>query len=192
MKKIHLGCGSVYKDGWINIDLDSPVADMQRDLTESLPFANESVGLIYTEHFIEHISRSQAVSFLRECHRILDSSGVMRISTPNLRFLVECYSKGKITEWGQLWAPDSACNLMNEGMRSWGHTYLYDCNEMVRIVTEAGFPPPRLVRWGDSEHTDLKNLETRPHHQDLIVEICKTAPPRKKEKAWLKRMLGKN
>ncbi len=189
MKKIHLGCGSVHKDGWVNIDLDSPVADIQRDLTEPLPFESGTVKYIYTEHFIEHITRQQAVNFLRECRRVMTPDGTIRVSTPDLRFLVQCYQNGNITEWGQLWGPDSPCNLMNEGMRSWGHTYVYDFPEISRIFVEAGFASPQRVAWGRSEHPDLNGLETRPYHEDLIVEISRNAVAEKtktKTKWWKK------
>lgn len=192
MKKIHLGCGSIYKNGWINIDLDSPVADIQRDLTEPLPFENDTVQYIYTEHFIEHINRQQAVSFLFECHRVLTADGVIRVSTPDLRFLVQCYQEENITEWGQLWAPDSPCNLMNEGMRSWGHTYVYDFPELTRVFTEAGFAPPQRAQWGHSHHADLNGLETRPYHEDLIVEIGKNSIAKISTQKWWKKILKRN
>src|SRR5207253_10227185 len=100
--KLHLGCGSVNFPGWINIDLDSPTADMLLDLTHPLPFPDGSVTHMFNEHFIEHITRSQAVQFLQECHRVLSADGAIRITTPNLRFLTYSYMTGAIGEWGDL------------------------------------------------------------------------------------------
>lgn len=182
---MHLGCGGAYKDGWINIDLESPGADLLMDLTNPFPYEGDSVSFIYTEHFLEHIGRSQAVDFLRECRRVLRDGGVLRISTPNLAFLVECYRRKNIAEWGDLWAPDSPCNLMNEGMRSWGHTYLYDFDELVRVLAEAGFSVARRSAWGESVYPDLKGLETRPYHKDLIVEVVKGERAVVKKRKWL-------
>jgi len=176
MEKLHLGCGSIYKEGWINVDLDAPNADVQHDLTTPLPVGSGTIQFIYTEHFIEHISRQQAVDFLKECRRVLKENGVLRVSTPDLQFLVKCYQLGNISEWGQLWAPDSPCNLMNEGMRSWGHKYLYDISELNRVFLEAGFQIPHRVAWGISSHSELTGIDTRPYHEDLIVEVSKNAP----------------
>lgn len=183
--KLHLGCGSVYKPGWINIDLDSPKADVLQDLTSPLPYEDDSVELIYSEHFIEHITRAQARDFLKECRRVLSDSGTLRLSTPDLAFLVKCYKKKNIAEWGNLWGPDSPCNLMNEGMRSWGHQYLYDQRELTRALREAGFSAPRRMRWGASNEKALKGLETRPFHRDLIMEVGKTARPLSLAQKWL-------
>ena len=55
-KKLHLGCGSKIFEGWINIDMN-PKGDFTLDLREGLPFADNSVELIYTEHSLEHFYR---------------------------------------------------------------------------------------------------------------------------------------
>lgn len=41
--KIHLGCGSNYLEGWENVDLDSPLADVRADLRSKLQYADASV-----------------------------------------------------------------------------------------------------------------------------------------------------
>lgn len=61
--RLNIGCGSNVKQGWINIDLCGS-ADLQLDLRESLPFADETVSMIYSEHFFEHLEYpDQALSF---------------------------------------------------------------------------------------------------------------------------------
>jgi predicted SAM-dependent methyltransferase len=172
-KKLHLGCGSVRFDQWINIDLDSPVADIRLDLTETLPFADGSVTHIFNEHFIEHVTRSQAVNFLRECYRVLSKNGVIRITTPNLRFLISTYLAGDIDEWGELWKPNTRCLMMNEGMRSWGHEFVYDAEELVRILVESGFNSISFQSYRGSQDQVLCGLESRPFHNELIVEARK-------------------
>lgn len=189
MKKLHLGCGGVYKEGWVNIDLEAPEADMNYDLTKPLPFADESVQFIYSEHFIEHIGRNHGYEFLCECRRVLAPNGVIRLSTPNLAHLVECYRRRNITEWrGSGWLPDSACNLLNQGMRLWGHTYVYDAEELCRMFMEAGFAKPQMMGWGKSARVELQGLETRPYHQDLILEVAKNEVQRKSRRSLRQRL----
>jgi predicted SAM-dependent methyltransferase len=172
--RLHLGCGNHILNGWINIDLDSPTADLHADLTQPLKFKDESIEYIYSEHFIEHITRDQALSLLRECRRVLTTGGTIRLSTPNLKWLVEKYIASDLREWEDVnWLPNSSCNLMNEGMRSWGHQYLYDQSELIAILHEAGFSSPTLCKHQDSSHDGLKNLECRPFHQELIIEAYK-------------------
>lgn len=173
--KLHLGCGSIILSGWINVDLDSPLADRLLNLTEPLPFGNSSISHIYNEHFIEHITRDQAVSFLKECHRVLSPEGAIRITTPNLRFLTSAYLAGDRNEWGHLWQPNSRCQIMNEGMRSWGHQFIYDAEELCRIIGEAGFKLISFQAFHQSTDPIFSGLESRDFHNELIVEARKSS-----------------
>jgi predicted SAM-dependent methyltransferase len=170
LKKLHLGSGGVNIPGWVNIDLDSPSSDMLLDLTKPLPFDTSSVTHIFNEHFIEHITRSEAVNLLIECKRVLTTNGVIRISTPNLRFLIASYISNDTEQWGDLWHPTSSCSLMNEGMRLWGHQFVYDADELVKILLEAGFGDISFQEYKKSKNEVLRGLETRPFHNDLIIE----------------------
>jgi predicted SAM-dependent methyltransferase len=170
LKKLHLGSGGINLPGWVNIDLDSSTADMLLNLTKPLPFVDSSVSHIFTEHFIEHITRPEAVNFLTECKRLLTPNGVIRISTPNLCFLIESYLSNDTEQWGDLWHPSTSCTLMNEGMRSWGHQFVYDADELVKILMEAGFRDISFQEYKKSRDDVLCGLETRPFHSDLIVE----------------------
>lgn len=172
--KLHLGCGPVRLDGWLNIDLDSPVADVRRDLTEPLPLESGCATHVFSEHFIEHLTRHDAVRLLRECHRLLAEDGVLRISTPDLRVLATAYLKGELDGWAPLWRPATACLLMNEGMRAWGHQFVYDAEELLRLLAEAGFENVVFVDWRHSEIESLRGLESRPYHGELIVEATKS------------------
>lgn len=169
--KIHLGCGSNYINDWVNIDLDSPVADAHADLRKPLPYANSSVEFIFNEHFLEHISREEGTAFLKECRRVLKRGGVFRVSTPDLRWLVTQYVGGKLDEWKNVgWMPETSCRLLNEGMRLWGHQFVYDLPELRGALQEAGFSDIRQVHYRESAYSELVGLECRPWHQELIVE----------------------
>ena len=171
--KLHLGSGKIRLNGWLNVDLEAPEADLHLDLRNPLPFESESVEYIFNEHFIEHITREEAISFLKECNRILKPNGVIRLSTPNLKFLVECYLAQNINEWGDLWRPASPCHMMNEGMRFWGHQFLYDAEELINLMSDSGFMYLKFARWRKSNINELTNLENRPFHKELIVEAYK-------------------
>ncbi len=172
--KLHLGSGKVKLNGWQNIDLDAPEADMHLDLREKLPFGDQLITHIYNEHFIEHITREESVNLLRECHRILKNDGVLRLSTPNLKYITVAYLSRNITEWQDVsWQPETPCFLMNEAVRLWGHQFIYDAEELVKVLTEAGFNSVQFVNYGESADKELINLETRPFHNELIVEARK-------------------
>lgn len=48
-----------------------------------LPFESSSFGFVYSEHFLEHLTRSLVLELLRECHRILKVGGVLRTVIPD-------------------------------------------------------------------------------------------------------------
>lgn len=169
--KLHLGCGSNLLSSWVNIDLDAPSADLHADLTQPLTFSSGSVDYIFSEHFIEHISRPQALALLKECKRVMKPTAKIRISTPDLNWLVQQYGQSRLTEWADVnWHPQTACQMINEGMRAWGHQFLYDAQELNNVLQEAGFTSIQSVPYRSSEHKEFLNLECRPWHRELIVE----------------------
>lgn len=171
MKKLHLGCGSNYLKGWINVDLDAACADVHADLRDPLSHDDASVDFIFNEHFIEHLTRQEGILFLKECYRVLRPGGIIRLSTPDLRWLIAQYIAGKLDEWLNVsWVPRSACQMMNEGMRLWGHQFLYDLPELAEVLYGSGFTEIVGVAHRASNHPELVDLECRPFHQELIVE----------------------
>ena len=58
------------------MDLDpESKADILWDVTDGLPFDNDSCAFIHSEHFPEHLAVQQGVRFLAECHRSLGRGG---------------------------------------------------------------------------------------------------------------------
>ncbi len=51
-----------------------------------LPF--ENVASIYAEHFLEHLALQEGMAFLVGCRRVLAPAGILRISTPNLDWVM--------------------------------------------------------------------------------------------------------
>jgi len=50
---------------------------------KSFPFPDGSVEAIYSSHMLEHLYFSDAQAVLRECHRVLQPGGVLRLALPN-------------------------------------------------------------------------------------------------------------
>lgn len=171
--KLHLGCGPHIFDGWKNFDLAPGPGGVSMDLTGNLPFQNESVDFIFSEHFIEHLTREQGQKFFQECYRILKTGSVMRISTPDLDYIFRCYKVGRVTDWAPTWNPKSPAAMVNEGLRLWGHQFVYDLDELREGLLLAGFNDVRKSAWRKSKFEELKNLEVRPNIGDLIVEAVK-------------------
>jgi ubiquinone/menaquinone biosynthesis C-methylase UbiE len=82
LTKINLGCGTNILKGWINLDC-APLAgvDVVHDLNVlPLPFEDESADEILCEDVLEHVDY---IPLLKECHRILQPGGRMRIEVPH-------------------------------------------------------------------------------------------------------------
>ncbi len=54
-----------------------------------LPFKNNSVKLIYCSHTLEHLEKKKAIRFLKECARVIENNGVMRIVLPDIKKIAD-------------------------------------------------------------------------------------------------------
>jgi predicted SAM-dependent methyltransferase len=63
--------------------------------------------------------------------------------------------------------------MLNEGLREWGHQFVYDACELGRLLEEAGFREVTQVAWRESTTPALRNLECRPFHGEIICEATK-------------------
>jgi SAM-dependent methyltransferase len=50
---------------------------------DKLPFDDSSLHYIFSEHFFEYLFFDEAMALLRECHRVLATSGVIRTIVPD-------------------------------------------------------------------------------------------------------------
>lgn len=179
--KLHIGCGTDYKDGWVNIDNNSDNnierLDLNWDLRHPLPFKDDSVDFIFNEHFIEHLTVEEGQSAIKDFMRILKSGGVLRMATPDLEVTVDKYlslplDKDTTIETFHLEFIKTRAERINVAFRWWGHQWLYDWEEITRRLREAGCEKYVRCKIGDSQHEELQGLETRDESL-LIVEVTK-------------------
>lgn len=82
--KLNLGCGKVYKPGYVNIDSsDSSVADENWDVLD-LPLKDSSVDLIEADQLVEHFDWVNIRYLFAEWWRVLRKGGKLIIETPDL------------------------------------------------------------------------------------------------------------
>jgi ubiquinone/menaquinone biosynthesis C-methylase UbiE len=83
MKKIilDLGCGSRKYAGAIGIDrVKVPGVDIIADLNEKLPIKNDSVDMIYSYHFLEHVG--DFLFTVEEIYRVAKNNAIIQIKVP--------------------------------------------------------------------------------------------------------------
>jgi predicted SAM-dependent methyltransferase len=154
--KLHIGCGENVLPNWLNADYFPERKDiLHLDATKPFRLPSNSFDFVFSEHMIEHISYIDAMSMLRECHRVLRPGGRVRISTPDLAFVVGLYASEKselqnnYIEWSSRtyisWAPDPTDTfVINNFVRDWEHHFIYDEKTLRAGLRGAGFD--KLVR----------------------------------------------
>jgi predicted SAM-dependent methyltransferase len=91
-KLLNLGCGNHHHPDWVNVDFHATGAGViAHNLNKGIPFENNSFDVVYHSHLIEHFPKSYAPVFLKECHRVLKNSGIIRVVVPDLEQIVRWY-----------------------------------------------------------------------------------------------------
>jgi len=120
MKKLNLGCGSNTPNDWLNLDgswnawlakyplarkllgflkiVPSPFANIGwnpsiycHDVRKPFPFQDNFFIAIYASHLLEHLYLEQGKKLLKECYRILQPGGILRMVVPDLEAIVAEY-----------------------------------------------------------------------------------------------------
>jgi len=146
--KLHFGCGSNIKDGYVNIDLNNK-ADLSLDLRERLPFLTDSCSMIYSEHFLEHIGYpDDAMFFLRECYRILRPGGTFSVGVPDTEWPIRAYAGDPYYEDWFKYVKENAypkwittkMECVNHSFRQGDeHKFAYDFETLKNALEVAGF-----------------------------------------------------
>ena len=85
VQRLHLGCGTDIRDGWINLDSQKlPGVDVIADLDDCrrrpLPFPADSIDEFLCSHVLEHLR--DALGFMQEMHRIAKPDALITIHVP--------------------------------------------------------------------------------------------------------------
>lgn len=183
---VHLGCGTRVIDGWLNVDLLPHTSSIVGfNLRTGMPFLeNESIDLIYHEHFFEHLDRRSARRLLADCRRVMKPGAWMRISMPDLDRMVRRYLSGWADDEGEfreyrhaLYGDqllDTPGEMLNLSMRGFEHEFVYGEKDIVRMLELNGFRNVRRMEHGVSSIEAFAGIETRSRLKEpLIVEAQK-------------------
>lgn len=158
---LHIGCGTNIKPGWVNVDLGRD-ADITLDLREPLPFPDNSVTMVYSEHFFEHLTLEEGTRFLRECLRVLAPNGRVSIGVPNARLCMQDYARNDREKWlrtRERFHPKWCTTPMHSAnyfFRQDGeHKYAYDEETLIGLIRDCGFSNVCQRPW--SSELDLEN-----------------------------------
>lgn len=170
-RKLHIGCGFNLIDGWLNSDYQPyPIDILRLDATQTFPIEDNKFDYIFSEHMIEHIKYAEGLSMLAECFRILRPQGTIRVSTPNLPFLIDLYRSDKSDQQTAYikWATDNFvaetdyCDdtfVINNFVRDWGHQFIYDEKTLRTSLVKAGFGNITKCELNQSVKESFRDLE---------------------------------
>ena len=172
IKKLHIGCGKNVLLGWLNMDALPLLPDvLYLDATRRFAFEEGAFDYVFSEHMIEHIPYHHGLKMLGECRRVLKPSGKIRISTPNLDFLValqrsdRCELAARYIRWSSRTfingavPEDNPVFVINYFVRSWGHRFIYDEKTLREAMLNAGFTNIVKRELQESDDPALCNLE---------------------------------
>jgi len=177
---IKLNIGSFkdcFYDGWINIDIidlkqfaeDQAYEFLQHDVRKGIPF--ENVDIIMSNHMIEHITREEGKRFLDECYKVLKPGGIIRISTPDAKFISKEYVEGRIWDYkfnlGVEQAADEAeayYNLLLEG-----HLTIFDEESLMKLLEKAGFKEIKKASPFESRSETIKKQSISTHPSLSVI-----------------------
>ena len=184
VRRLHLGCSALLRPGWFNTDkYPRRIGVAFCDATGRYPFENDAFDYVFTEHMIEHVPYAGGKSLVRECLRVLKPGGKLRIATPDLDRILALrqpttplekeyvhYALGAIPEVvdGQI------SFFINQFIRAWGHTFIYDRETLSGLMRSAGFIDVTEWRPGESNDPDLTGIErhgeTFPNPEFNLIE----------------------
>lgn len=186
MTRIHVCCGGVHLDGYVNIDKhpfeagdDSRsgcAADLFADAFH-LPYAQGSLSEIVLIHGLEHFARYDGMRLLDQFAQLLSADGILYLELPsrNPVFLLAVIERAFA-----LLAPRRESNRFGRGAASsmlWGnqwagfdyetHRYLWSAAELVRAAEQAGLAHHVLFRCPAS-HVPFRDMGVALSRQSVV------------------------
>ena len=179
-KKLVLGCGASVLKGWLNSDFEPAGNEVvYLNVTARFPFPDDVFDYVFTEHMIEHISYADGLHMLRECFRVMKPGGRIRISTPNLEFLLDLHRSDKsplqeeyIRVQAEKWRVNRQdTHVINYYVREWGHCFIYDEIGLKCAMEKAGFREIERCALHESQWPALANLENESRMEPGFLKL---------------------
>jgi len=151
--KLKLNLGSyitMFHHGWVNIDMvnlesfawNNGYKHIQHDLRQGIPFPDNSVDLMFSSHFLEHLTYAEAQALLKDCHRALKKGGTFRLCVPNTKLLIDKYLESSLKDYDEI--VDDKSGASTELSRLWAllmnnHASAFDWPTLQQLAIVAGF-----------------------------------------------------
>jgi predicted SAM-dependent methyltransferase len=160
---LNLGCGPYGLPGeWINLDL-FPITNvyLPTDCRKKLPLANDSCKGIHVEMFMEHLEpKDELPFFLKECFRVLQPYGVLRIIVPDASLFLKAYFEESWNRMNEIsYGLEDWSKVYSTKMDALNHVFLqeyehyggWDKERMLFVLQQAGFNKIKFLKYGEGD-----------------------------------------
>jgi predicted SAM-dependent methyltransferase len=171
--RLHVGSGKSPKAGWVNIDVLGHPVDLAWNIQRGLPFRTETIRAVFHEHVLEHFTKTDGLRLLRECHRVLEPGGILRVGVPDLHAFIQSYvaqGTGLLADTFPRETPTAAFNKL---VYEHGHKAMYDADSLCDLFHVAGFSSARRVPFAVSQLGELCPDSPVRERGTLYVEAAK-------------------
>tara|TARA_R110001592_G_scaffold4546_1_gene25502 strand:+ start:632 stop:1351 length:720 start_codon:yes stop_codon:yes gene_type:complete len=143
-----------------------------------LPFEDSSIEVIFSSHFIEHLTFEEGLNFLTECKRVLKPNGILRIVCPDIMIWIDKVYNAKDVEFFETYknAIDIAhyensvynvkdkiktnTQILNSMLFNWEHKWMWDYDSLKMELELIGFCSIERMVHLKSNIPIIKNIET--------------------------------
>ncbi len=144
-KKLHLGCGKRYLDGYIHVDIHNhDHIDFVSKIEKLDMFENEYADLIYASHCIEYFDREEIIEVLKEWKRVLIPGGTLRLAVPDFDSLLKVYLDSN--DLDKVLGPLYGKWDVGENKYIY-HKTVYDIKSLTNLLEDAGFNQVKKWDW---------------------------------------------
>jgi SAM-dependent methyltransferase len=211
--RINLGCGARWQAGWKNVDGGPParlvwlrrlrvfdrllpritrlmpqdvlVVDLRRT---PLPFEDRCASVIFSGYVLEYLTREETERLLRDCLRILQPGGLLRLCQADIRPIAEQYLAGVPGRPGvaALENADRFLRLASPEHTKWsvrlfrrgGVQQLFDRPSLQYMLEQAGFTGVASCGPLEGECPDLEAIERSDDVQEAPLIRVEARKPR--------------
>ena len=184
--KLNIGSFNVmFHSGWNNIDI-APLQDYAANygylftqcdvrMIDKI-LTDNSVDLIYTSHFLEHLTYGEGEVFLKECFKAMKPGAIMRIAVPDVKKLARHYLDGELDYFDEV--NDTSAGSKAQAAKFWaliagGHFAFYDDEALIQMLQGVGFGTKRMAFRESASHKMLSETLDMFPEQSLYVEAVK-------------------
>ena len=136
---------------------------IHHDLVYGVPFPDQSVDVVYSSHFLEHLDPQSGRRLLQECLRVLKPGGLIRICVPDLEYAWELYKRGEKERMLRAFFFNTGATGFSE------HRYAYDFDTLSCLLMEIGFSDVERASFQAGAVPDLEILDNYEEYT-LFVE----------------------